>query len=62
MLFGSKNSQIAMFVERHTRYVMLGKVASKDTESVINALIENARLLPQELYRSPTWDRRDGCP
>jgi IS30 family transposase len=30
---------------------------SKNTESVINALIENARLLPQELYRSLTWDR-----
>ncbi|MNE21298.1 IS30 family transposase [Pseudomonas sp. Hg5Tf] len=57
LLFGSKNSQIATLVERHTRYVMLVKVASKDTESVINALIENARLLPQELYRSLTWDR-----
>lgn len=57
LLFGSKNSQIATLVERHSRYVMLVKVASKDTESVINALIENARLLPQELYRSLTWDR-----
>ena len=57
LLFGSKNSQIATLVERHTRYVMLVKVASKDSESVINALIENARLLPQELYRSLTWDR-----
>jgi IS30 family transposase len=57
LLFGSKNSQIATLVERHTRYVMLVKVARKDTETVINALIKNARKLPQELYQSLTWDR-----
>jgi len=57
LLFGSKNSQIATLVERHTRYVMLVKAASKDTETVINALIKNARQLPQELYQSLTWDR-----
>ncbi len=57
LLFGSKNSQIATLVERHTRYVMLVKVARKDTETVINALIKNARQLPQELYQSLTWDR-----
>ena len=57
LLFGSKNSQIATLVERHTRYVMLVKIAEKDTETVINALIKNARKLPQELYKSLTWDR-----
>lgn len=57
LLFGDRNSQIATLVERHTRYVMLVKVASKDTETVINALIKNARQLPQELYQSLTWDR-----
>jgi IS30 family transposase len=57
LLFGSANSQIATLVERHTRYVMLVKVASKETETVINALIKNARKLPQELYQSLTWDR-----
>lgn len=57
LLFGSKNSQIATLVERHTRYVMLVTVASKDTETVVNALIKNARKLPQELYKSLTWDR-----
>ena len=57
LLFGAKNSQIATLVERHTRYVMLAKVARKDTETVINALIKNARKLPQELYQSLTWDR-----
>ena len=57
LLFGSSNSQIATLVERHTRYVMLAKVASKDTATVIDALIKHARKLPDELYRSLTWDR-----
>jgi IS30 family transposase len=57
LLFGSHNSQIATLVERQTRYVMLVKVARKDTETVINALIAHARKLPQELYKSLTWDR-----
>lgn len=57
LLFGSKNSQIATLVERHTRYVMLAKVDSKDTETVINTLIKHAHKLPKELYKSLTWDR-----
>ena len=57
LVFGSHNSQIATLVERQTRYVMLVKVGGKDTETVVNALIKNARKLPQELYKSLTWDR-----
>jgi IS30 family transposase len=57
LLFGSKNSQMATLVERHTRYAMLVKVTGKDTETVINALIKHARKLPEELYKSLTWDR-----
>jgi len=57
LLFGSKNSQIATLVERHTRYAMLVKVSGKDTDTVINALIKHARKLPEELYKSLTWDR-----
>jgi IS30 family transposase len=57
LLFGSHNSQIATLVERKTRYLMLARVASKDTETVINTLIEQARKLPRELYKSLTWDR-----
>ena len=57
LLMGSRSSQIATLVERQTRYVMLVKVNGKDTETVINALIKNARQLPQELYKSLTWDR-----
>jgi IS30 family transposase len=36
---------------------MLVKVASKDTETVINALIRHAGKLPHELYKSLIWDR-----
>ena len=57
LLFGSHNSQIATLVERQTRYVMLAKVEAKDTETVINALIQHAHSLPRELYQSLTWDR-----
>jgi IS30 family transposase len=57
LLAGSKNSHIATLVERHTRYVMLVKVPSKDTETVVNALIKHAKKLPTELYKSLTWDR-----
>jgi transposase, IS30 family len=44
-------------VERQTRYVMLVRVAGKDTQTVVNALVRHARKLPQELYKSLTWDR-----
>jgi IS30 family transposase len=57
LLFGSHNSQIATLVERHTRYVMLVRVKSKDTETVIDPLITRAHKLPRELYKSLTWDR-----
>ncbi|HEU5295473.1 MAG TPA: IS30 family transposase [Burkholderiaceae bacterium] len=57
LMFGAHNSQIATLVERQTRYVMLAKVASKDTETVVDALIKNTRKLPQELSKSLTWDR-----
>src|ERR1022692_2992087 len=53
----SGNSYVATLVERHSRYVMLVKVANKDTESVVSALIKQSLRLPSELYRSLTWDR-----
>ena len=57
LICGANNSFIATLVERHTRYVMLARVKSKDTETVINALIKQAHVLPRELYKSLTWDR-----
>jgi len=57
LLAGSRNSHIATLVERHTRYVMLVKVANRDTRTVVSALIRQAKKLPTELYKSLTWDR-----
>ena len=56
LLFGDANSQIATLVERQSRFVMLVKTAGKDSEAVVNALIKHVRKLPQELYKSLTWD------
>ena len=57
LLCGSKNSNIVTLVERHSRYVMLAKVPNRETRTVVNALIRQARKLPDELYKSLTWDR-----
>lgn len=57
LIAGSKNSYIATLVERHTRYVMLARVKSKDTKTVISALMKQSKKLPNELYKSLTWDR-----
>jgi IS30 family transposase len=57
LIGGSRNSYGATLVERQSRYVMLVKVANKDTESVVSALIQQSQRLPSELYRSLTWDR-----
>lgn len=57
LIGGSKNSYIATLVERHSRYVMLAKIKTKDAETVAAALIKHARQLPAELYKSLTWDR-----
>lgn len=57
LLSGPKNSYIATLVERHTRYVMLVKLLDKSTQTVVSALIRQAKTLPSELYKSLTWDR-----
>jgi IS30 family transposase len=57
LIVGPNNSCIATLVERHSRYVMLVKLEDKKTETVISALIKQAKKLPHELYQSLTWDR-----
>lgn len=57
LIAGTKNSYIATLVERHSRYVMMAKVKNKDTKSVVSALIKQAHKLPDELYKSLTWDQ-----
>ena len=56
LLAGSKNSHIATLVERHSRFTLLVKVPSKDTETVVAALSKHVRKLPASLRRSLTWD------
>jgi IS30 family transposase len=57
LLSGAKNSYIATLVERHSRFAMLIKVPSKQTEAVVAALSQHVRKLPATLRRSLTWDR-----
>jgi IS30 family transposase len=57
LLSGAKNSYIATMVERHSRFAMLIKVPSKETEAVVAALSRHVRKLPATLKRSLTWDR-----
>jgi IS30 family transposase len=57
LLSGGKNSYIATLVERHSRFLMLIKVSSKETKVVVAALSQRVRKLPTTLKRSLTWDR-----
>ena len=57
LIAGSRNSYVATLVERRSRYVLLAKVANKDTASVVGALVRQVQHLPRELRRSLTWDR-----
>jgi len=57
LIEGSNKTFIATLVERQSRYVMLAKIENKKTDTVIQALIKQSRKLPDELYKSLTWDR-----
>jgi IS30 family transposase len=57
LLAGGKNSYIATLVERHSRFLMLVKVPSKDTAEVVAALSDRVRKLPATLRGWLTWDR-----
>ena len=57
LLAGGKNRYIATLVERHSRFLMLVKVPSKDTAVVVAALSKRVGKLPVTLRRSLTWDR-----
>jgi len=57
LIFGTTSSYIATLVERSTRFVMLVKTPSKDTNVVTAALQKHIKRLPSQLRRSLTWDR-----
>ena len=62
LIGGSGNSYVATLVERHSRCVMLVKIANKDTKSVVSALIKQSQRLPSELYRSLTGTEAKSSP
>ena len=57
LIEGSRGTYIATLVERHSRFVMLVKVANKRTETVVPALIKQVKKLPDHIMKSLTWDR-----
>lgn len=57
LISGSRNSHIATLVERHSRFTVLAKVAGKDTNSVIEALIREVQKIPKDFRKTLTWDR-----
>lgn len=57
LVTGAANSHVATLVERQSRYVVLVRVARKDTACVVRALTRQVRALPRGLMSSLTWDR-----
>jgi len=57
LIVGTKGSHVLTLVERQTRYVMLARLANKETETVIQALMRLVARLPKQMCLSITWDR-----
>ena len=57
LIAGARNTHIATLVERYSRYLLLVRINGKDTASVVGALIQKVKQLPQGLLLSLTWDR-----
>lgn len=57
LLAGTKQSNIATLVERQSRYVVLVRLPTRDTVSVVRALVRRVRRLPEGLMQTLTWDR-----
>jgi IS30 family transposase len=57
LLYTGNNTWVATLVERRSRYVILVRVRSKQTEDVVRALARKIRSLPKGLIRTLTWDR-----
>lgn len=57
LVCGTQNSQVAMLVERRSRYVMLVRVKNKTTKEVAPAISRRMNRLPAELKSTLTGDR-----
>ena len=60
LIAGSNQSYIATLVERHTRYVMLVKVANRQTQTVIPALIKQSKKLTDRAVQIADLGSRQG--
>ena len=54
---GAGQSYVATLVERRSRYVCLVRVAGRETRTVVQALTQHVRRLPDGLMATLTWDR-----
>jgi IS30 family transposase len=57
LIAGSNNSHIATLVERQSRFVVLVRIRSRDTVTVVSALTRAVKKLPEGLMATLTWDR-----
>jgi IS30 family transposase len=57
LLEGARGTFVATLVERQSRYVLLVRLPSKDTQTVTRALARRIRRLPHGLMKLLTWDR-----
>jgi IS30 family transposase len=57
LLSGGRNTHIATLVERRSRFVMLVRLANRESETVVDALLRQIQRLPEGVMRSLTWDR-----
>ena len=57
LLVGARQSYVATLVERRSRYVCLVRVAGRETRTVVQALTQHVRRLPDGLMATLTWDR-----
>jgi IS30 family transposase len=57
LITGRSNTHMATLVERYSRYLLLVRIAAKDSASVVTALVRKVNDLPRGLFLSLTWDR-----
>ena len=57
LIAGARQSYVATLVERRSRYVCLVRLAGRATRTVVRALTEHVRRLPDGLMATLTWDR-----
>ena len=57
LLIGKQGTQIVTLVERRSRFVLLIRVPSADSATVVAALARRVQQLPKALQQTLTWDR-----